>query len=66
MMIDLRPTADHRILPGGTAYQSDASMCGDYYSGMEGVTARCVRKMLDGDGGCHWIHALGLTSLAQW
>ena len=31
------PTADHQILPGGTAYQSDAGMCGDYDSslGME-------------------------------
>jgi metallophosphoesterase (TIGR00282 family) len=26
------PTADHRILPGGTAYISDAGMCGDYDS----------------------------------
>lgn len=26
------PTADTRILPGGTAYQSDAGMCGDYDS----------------------------------
>ena len=26
------PTADHRILPGGTAYQTDAGMCGDYTS----------------------------------
>jgi metallophosphoesterase (TIGR00282 family) len=24
------PTADHQILPGGTAYQSDAGMTGDY------------------------------------
>jgi len=31
------PTADHHILPGGTAYQTDAGMCGDYDSvvGME-------------------------------
>jgi metallophosphoesterase (TIGR00282 family) len=31
------PTADAMILPGGTAYQSDAGMCGDYHSviGME-------------------------------
>lgn len=31
------PTADQRILPGGTAYQTDAGMCGDYDSviGME-------------------------------
>ena len=26
------PTADGRILPGGTAYQTDAGMCGDYNS----------------------------------
>jgi 2',3'-cyclic-nucleotide 2'-phosphodiesterase len=26
------PTADHMILPGGTAYQTDAGMCGDYDS----------------------------------
>ena len=26
------PTADHQILPGGTAYQTDAGMTGDYDS----------------------------------
>ena len=26
------PTADHQIFPGGTAYQTDAGMCGDYDS----------------------------------
>jgi 2',3'-cyclic-nucleotide 2'-phosphodiesterase len=43
------PTADHRILPGGTAFMTDAGMCGDYDSviGMkkEPATARFVRKM---------------------
>ena len=43
------PTADHQVLPGGTAYQSDAGMCGDYDSviGMakEGATARFIRKL---------------------
>jgi metallophosphoesterase (TIGR00282 family) len=43
------PTADHQILPGGTAYQSDAGMCGDYDSviGMakEGAAARFWRRM---------------------
>ena len=31
------PTADERVLPGGTAFMSDAGMCGDYTSvlGME-------------------------------
>jgi metallophosphoesterase (TIGR00282 family) len=35
------PTADTQILPGGTAYQTDAGMCGDYDSviGMEKGTA---------------------------
>ena len=43
------PTADHQVLPGGTAYQSDAGMCGDYDSviGMtkDGSAARFWRKM---------------------
>ena len=26
------PTADHRVLDGGTAFQTDAGMCGDYRS----------------------------------
>lgn len=26
------PTSDYRVLPGGTAYMSDAGMCGDYNS----------------------------------
>ena len=43
------PTADTQVLPGGTAYQSDIGMCGDYDSviGMkkETATERFVRKM---------------------
>jgi metallophosphoesterase (TIGR00282 family) len=43
------PTADAQILPGGTAYLSDAGMCGDYDSviGMQKgpAIARFVRKM---------------------
>lgn len=43
------PTADHRVLPGGTAYQSDIGMTGDYDSviGMqkEPATARFVTKL---------------------
>ncbi len=43
------PTADTMILPGGTAYQSDAGMCGDYDSviGMEKKVpiARFTRKL---------------------
>jgi len=29
-----QPTADHQILDGGTAYMSDAGMCGDYNSSL--------------------------------
>ncbi|HUA51520.1 MAG TPA: TIGR00282 family metallophosphoesterase [Candidatus Sulfotelmatobacter sp.] len=43
------PTADAQILPGGTAYQTDAGMCGDYDSviGMkkEISLTRFMRKM---------------------
>jgi metallophosphoesterase (TIGR00282 family) len=43
------PTADHRILPGGTAYQTDAGMCGDYDSvigmGKDVAAARFWRKL---------------------
>lgn len=43
------PTADMQILPGGTAYQTDAGMCGDYDSvvGMEKTTPilKFTRKM---------------------
>ena len=43
------PSADHQILPGGTAYMTDAGMCGDYDSviGMQkaGAALRFWRKM---------------------
>lgn len=43
------PTADHRILPKGTAYQTDTGMCGDYDSviGMQKkeATERFITKM---------------------
>ena len=43
------PTADHQILPGGTAYATDLGMCGDYDS-VIGMTkgpsvTRFIRKM---------------------
>ena len=46
------PTADAQILPGGTAYQTDAGMCGDYDSviGMQKAEPinRFVRKLSSG------------------
>jgi metallophosphoesterase (TIGR00282 family) len=43
------PSADHHVLPGGTAFQSDAGMCGDYDSviGMQkdGAAQRFWKKL---------------------
>jgi metallophosphoesterase (TIGR00282 family) len=40
------PTADARILPGGTAYLSDAGMCGDYESILGLQTEEPVRRFV--------------------
>jgi len=46
------PTADHRVLPGGTGFMTDIGMCGDYDSviGMEKSepVSRFVRKISTG------------------
>ncbi len=40
------PTADDRILPGGTAYMSDVGMCGDYNSVLGMDSAEPVNRFL--------------------
>jgi hypothetical protein len=40
------PTADERILPGGTAYMSDVGMCGDYNSVLGMDTEEPVSRFL--------------------
>jgi len=40
------PTADHRVLPGGTAYQSDVGMCGDYDSVLGMKSAEPVNRFV--------------------
>ncbi len=42
------PTADLQILPKGTAYQSDAGMCGDYNSVIGMDKAEPMRRFLTG------------------
>ena len=42
------PTADTQILPRGTAYQSDAGMCGDYDSVIGMDKAEPMRRFLTG------------------
>ena len=41
------PTSDLRILPNGTAYQTDAGMCGDYDSVIGGDKNAWIEKFLD-------------------
>ena len=41
------PTADHRILPSGTAYLSDAGMCGDYDSVLGLQRAEPIRRFME-------------------
>ena len=63
------PSADAQILPGGTAFQSDAGMCGDYDSviGMvkDGATcasgARCPAKAGPGRRRGHGLRRLRRT-----
>ncbi|CUH26664.1 metallophosphoesterase, MG_246/ family [Jannaschia seosinensis] len=42
------PTADAMILPGGTAYQTDAGMCGDYDSVIGMEKAEPLRRFVTG------------------
>ena len=62
------PTADERVLPGGTAYMSDAGMCGDYEFGARHDQGRADQSLPDedparphgaGDGTCNSIGAGG-------
>ncbi len=57
------PTADHQILPGGTAFQSDAGMTGDYDSviGMDKVEP--VRRMIQKTPGARYEPASGPATL---
>ena len=44
------PTADAMILPGGTAYQTDAGMCGDYNSVIGMEKDEPMRRFITGMG----------------
>ncbi|MEM0987723.1 MAG: TIGR00282 family metallophosphoesterase [Pseudomonadota bacterium] len=58
------PTADTMVLPKGTAYQSDAGMCGDYNSviGMDKVEP--LKRFVTGMGSGRFEPALGAATLA--
>src|SRR5918998_2354397 len=58
------PTADHRILPGGTAFQSDAGMCGDYDSILGMGKDEPIRRFLQKTPGSRLEASSGEGSLS--
>ena len=58
------PTADAMILPGGTAYQSDAGMCGDYNSVIGMDKAEPMRRFITGMSGGRFCPAEGEATLS--
>ena len=57
------PTTDHRILPAGTAYQSDAGMCGDYDSVLGMKKDEAVRRFIEKTPGSRLEAAGGAGTL---
>lgn len=57
------PTADAQILPGGTAFQSDAGMCGDYLSVIGMDKAEPMRRFVTGMGKDRFTPAMGEVTL---
>lgn len=58
------PTADAMILPGGTAYQTDAGMCGDYNSVIGMEKAEPMRRFVTGMAKSRFSPAAGEATLA--
>lgn len=58
------PTADARILPRGTAFQTDAGMCGDYDSVIGVVKEEPIRRFLEKTPGGRFEAAEGAATLA--
>lgn len=57
------PTADGQVLPGGTAYLSDAGMCGDYDSVIGMEKEEPVRRMVRKTPGTRYEPANGPATL---
>jgi len=58
------PTADAMILPRGTAYQSDAGMCGDYDSVIGMERSEPLKRFVTGMGTGRFEPATGPATLA--
>ena len=57
------PTADHQILPGGTAFMSDAGMTGDYDSVIGMAKEEPLRRMTQKTPGARYEPAVGPATL---
>ncbi len=57
------PTGDAQILPGGTAYLTDAGMCGDYLSVIGMEKAEPMRRFVTGMGKERFKPAMGEVTL---
>jgi hypothetical protein len=57
------PTADHRILPGGSGYMGDAGMCGDYLSVIGFDRHEPTRRLIEKTPGIRWEAAAGASTL---
>ncbi|MBB97100.1 MAG: TIGR00282 family metallophosphoesterase [Rhodobacteraceae bacterium] len=58
------PTADAQILPGGTAYLTDAGMCGDYHSVIGMDKAEPMRRFVTGMAKGRFTPAEGPATLS--
>src|SRR6056297_3299727 len=58
------PTADAQILPGGTAFQSDAGMCGDYNSVIGMDKTEPMRRFVSGMARGRFQPAMGEVTLS--
>lgn len=58
------PTADAQILPGGTAFQSDAGMCGDYLSVIGMDKEEPMRRFVTGMSKGRYTPSLGAATLS--
>jgi len=58
------PTADHQILPGGTAYMTDAGMTGDYDSVIGMQKEEPLRRFTSGIPSARFEPAAGIATLS--
>ena len=58
------PTSDAQILPGGTAFQSDAGMCGDYNSVIGMEKSEPMRRFVTGMSKARFTPALDEATLS--